>query len=594
MKTCQVFVSHTSDMAGFPVGRPFAQAALDAVRRAGMAPVDMRDFAARDRSPAEYSRARVGECEIYVVVVGFRYGSVVPGKTVSYTEMEFQAACDAGIPRLVFLLEEDACPPGLGDADRGPVEEFRRGLRDAELIVRGFSSGEGLELEVFAALNGLGDGRAPSLSGAVPRVWNVPTRNAAFTGRDTVLKQLHGELAGDGRAVVVAHALYGLGGVGKTQITLEYAHRFMADYDLVWWIPAEQPQEISLALAALAARIGIPTSDNAAEAAAAAVEQLRRGAVGRWLLIFDNAEDPADLEPFLPGGLGHVLITSRNQAWTHHAEPLQLDVFTKEESVQHLMRHVHHLDTGEASAVSDAVGNLPLAVEQAGAWLAATGMSTARYLYLLQTQLARVLGMGKPPGYAAPVTATWNLSFDELRSPAAVWLLKILAFCAPGPVSMDLLYSSEMIGNLLPFDETLHDEVALGEVIEDISRLALVRTDRVSNSLQIHRLVQAVIRDQMTEKEQWNARHDVHKVLVGTRPRQGETDDPANWSTYDLIWAHLGPSGAEECDDPRTRELLIDWVRYQWKVGEYEASLVLAKRLVRWPRTFTGSADRWW
>src|SRR5580704_1230274 len=105
MRTGQVFVSHTSDMAQFPEGRPFVQAALDAVGRAGMAPVDMRYFAARDGKPAEYCETRVRECEIYIVVVGFRYGSVVPGQTVSYTEMEFQAACDVGVPRLVFLLE---------------------------------------------------------------------------------------------------------------------------------------------------------------------------------------------------------------------------------------------------------------------------------------------------------------------------------------------------------------------------------------------------------------------------------------------------------------------------------------------------------
>ena len=581
MITGQVFVSHTSDMARFPEGRPFVQAALDAVGRAGMAPVDMRYFAARDGRPAEYCQTRVRECEIYIVVVGFRYGSVVPGQTVSYTEMEFQAACDVGVPRLVFLLEEAACPPGLGDADRGPVEEFRQRLLDAGLVVRAFSSGDGLELEVFHALSELADGRTPGLSGAVPRIWSVPARNAAFTGRDAVLDQLHADLAGDGRAVVVAQALYGLGGVGKTQIALEYAHRFKVDYDLVWWIPAEQPQEISLALAALAGRLGVQTSDNAAEAAAAAVERLRRGAVARWLLIFDNAEDPSDLEPFLPGGQGHIMITSRNQSWTQHAEPLQLDVFTRQESITHLMRHVPGLTPGEASNVSAAVGDLPLAIEQAGAWLAETGMPAARYLELLGTQVTRVLGMDKPPGYAAPVTVTWNLSFDRLkqRSPAAVRLLQILAFCSPGPISMTLLYSDAMIQSLMPFDEAMSDELSLGKVIKDISRLALVRIDQVGNSLHIHRLVQAVICSQMTDDEQNEARHEIHQILTGTRPRQGETDDPANWSTYDLIWAHLGPSQAEECTDSRTRQLLIDWVRYQWKLGEYEASLTLARRL---------------
>jgi hypothetical protein len=121
MRTGQVFVSHTSDMARLPDGRSYVQAALDAVSRAGMAPVDMRYFAARDSRPADYCRQRVRRCEIYIAVVGFQYGSVVPGEGVSYTELEFETGGDAGLPRLVFLLQEIACPTELADADCGPA-----------------------------------------------------------------------------------------------------------------------------------------------------------------------------------------------------------------------------------------------------------------------------------------------------------------------------------------------------------------------------------------------------------------------------------------------------------------------------------------
>ena len=575
MRTGQVFVSHTSDMAHFPGTRPFVQAALDAVARAGMASVDMRYFAARDGRPADYCRQRVRECEIFVAVAGFRYGSLVPGEAVSYTELEFQTATVAGLPRLVFLLEETACLPGMADAARRPIEEFRQRLRDAGLVTRTFTSADGLELEVFHALSELASGRK------APRIWNVPNRNADFTGRDAILERLHDELAGGRKAAVLARALYGLGGVGKTQVALEYAHRYQADYDLIWWIPAEQPQGISLALADLAERLGIQSGDNAAEATKAALERLRRDSVGRWLLIFDNAGDPEDLEPYLPAGSGHVVITSRNHRWAHRAEPFEVDIFARDESIAHLMRHVPGLNPCNAEKISAAVGDLPLAIEQAAAWLAETGMPAALYVERLATQAATALGLNKPPDYALPVAATWNLSLDRLRqrTPAAVRLLQILAFCSPGPISMTLLYSDEMNAFLLPFDEALSEKLVLGRVIGDISRLALVRVDPGASSLQIHRLVQAVIRSQMTEGEQSEARHEVHKILAGARPQQGETDDPANWSTYDIIWPHLGPSGAEECDDPSTRQLLIDWVRYQWKHGEFDACLSLANRL---------------
>ena len=185
MKTGQVFVSHTSDMARFPAGRSFVQAALDAVGRAGMAPVDMRHFAARDGEPADYCRARVRECEIYVALIGFRYGSLVPDEAVSYPELEFQAATGAGLPRLVFLLDEAAdLPAGQADANRCPVDGFRQRLRDAGLVVRDSTSDIGLELEVFHALSELTGGRLPAVPGqlptAVPHLAGSPARVTAL------------------------------------------------------------------------------------------------------------------------------------------------------------------------------------------------------------------------------------------------------------------------------------------------------------------------------------------------------------------------------------------------------------------------------
>ncbi|HTR92948.1 MAG TPA: FxSxx-COOH system tetratricopeptide repeat protein [Trebonia sp.] len=429
-------------------------------------------------------------------------------------------------------------------------------------------------------------GDVPRFPGTVPRIWSAPARNADFTGRAETLELLRDKLSGSG-AVIVAQALYGLGGVGKTQLALEYAYRFMADYDLVWWVPSERAEEITQSLADLARKMELRVGDNVAEAAEAALDELRRDSIPRWLLVFDNADNPKQLESYLPMGNGHVIITSRNQAWTNTADLLEVDVFSREESVAHLLRHVPNLDVSDAIRVAEALGDLPLAIEQASAWLEQTGMSAQAYVAELATQATRILGLNQPSDYSAPVVATWNMSFDRLRarSPAAVRLLQILAFCSPGPISMNLLYSEETILALLPYDPTLSERLMLGRIIRDISRFALVKVDQGSNSLQIHRLVQAVIRAQMTDEEQTEARHELHKILVGARPRQGETDDPANWSTYEIIWPHLGPSVAEECDDPRTRQLLIDWVRYHWKIGEFEACLSLAQRLeTTWTR----------
>ena len=236
--------------------------------------------------------------------------------------------------------------------------------------------------------------------GSNPAVWNVGTRNARFTGRSSVLEELRSQILGGSQAIVLPLALHGLGGVGKTQIALEYAHRFKADYDLVWWISAEQPDFISTALADLAARLGYQVRESVADAAAAARDALRRGnPYSRWLLIFDNAGDPKELEDYLPGGDGHVMITSRNQAWSRVAAPLEVDVFTSIESVDYLIRRVPSLTQEDALKIGTELGFLPLAVEQAAAWLEVTGVAARQYLDMLTTQTAEVLALDAPGDY---------------------------------------------------------------------------------------------------------------------------------------------------------------------------------------------------
>ncbi|MFC4586303.1 FxSxx-COOH system tetratricopeptide repeat protein [Sphaerisporangium corydalis] len=436
----------------------------------------------------------------------------------------------------------------------------------------------------------------PRFPGTRPTVWNVPNRNAAFTGRNDVLDKLRDRIISGGKAVVRPQALHGLGGVGKTQVALEYAHRFMADYDVVWWIAAEHLDRINPTMAELAGSLGTGVNDSVSESSRAAHEALRRGdPFSRWLLIFDNADDPHDLERFLPSGSGHILITSRNPAWSRVADPLEVDVFNREESVEHLLRRAPGVDPADADRVASTLGDLPLAIENASAWLEQTGMPAGQYVEHLRTQVTETLSLGElSPGYPTAVAATWNLSIERLKehSPASVRMLELLSFFASEPISLDLVYCDAMVGLLKPYDSAVNEKVLLGPVIRHLGRYALAKVDQVDRSVQVHRLIQGVVRDRMDPERRDETAHDVHRILVAAAPELGATDDPGNWPRYDEIWPHLGPSMADQCGKEDTRSLLIDRVRYLWKRGDFEASLSFGDRLVRGWNIKLGEDDR--
>ncbi|GAA3835147.1 FxSxx-COOH system tetratricopeptide repeat protein [Streptomyces phyllanthi] len=431
----------------------------------------------------------------------------------------------------------------------------------------------------------------PRFPGRTPAIWNAPWRNARFTGRATVLDRLREQLHGGLSPVLPQpQTLYGLGGVGKTQLALEYTHRFMSDYDLVWWISAEEQDNVVASLAELAARIGAPRGDDMALAGNEAVQMLARGVpTKRWLLVFDNADAPEQLSRYFPAGDGgHIIVTSRDQAWARTADLLAVDVFQREESVEYLTRRAPGLSAEEADRVAEAVGDLPLAVEQAAAWLAETAMPVDTYLDQLAGQTAQLPALNGPADYPDTVAATWNISISRLkeRSPAAARLLELCAFLAPEPISSQLLCNREMIDALEPYDPDLQGSFLIGRLIREIGRFALAKIDS-TGTIQIHRLVQAGIRSQLSEEQQRQARHVVHTVLAGARPDADEpVDAPGTWSRFDAIWPHLLACDIQDCSEPEPRRLLIDRVRYLWKRGKLSGACQLAEEvLARWRET---------
>jgi tetratricopeptide (TPR) repeat protein len=475
MKTQRVFLSHTSDMALFPGGRSFVQAALDAVGRARLAPVDMRYFAARDERPADYCQEQVRASDIYIAIVGFRYGSLVPGTGISYTELEFKTATNAGLPRLIFLLTEAACLAGLADTDRSPVEGFRARLTDAGLLIREFNSSDTLEMEVFHALSELTalsrdcstedhpavlatsqegstkeheraqefrkalmrhnyfgglpfDAEAP-VSIAPP----VGQRDERFPlrGRDSLLSELRKSDASPGVRVI-----HGMGGSGKTSLALEAAHLASQRGVEVWWVSAAEKLRFLAGMRALGRRLGMADDELRHGEAADLLWRRLSGRRQEWLLVIDNADDlqvlagpgshTADgtgwLRPVAPQ-FGLVLVTSRDghaESWGSWCRLHSVGMLTVGEATQVLADRTgaHHEGLGGntgAESLALRLGRLPLALRIAGSFLA---------------ELAEI-----PPAFAGPAPVRSYLQYQDVLEQGN--LHAVFPSDAPGALTSD-------------------------------------------------------------------------------------------------------------------------------------------------------------
>jgi hypothetical protein len=422
-----------------------------------------------------------------------------------------------------------------------------------------------------------GPGGRPGFAGALPGVWRVPPRNPRFTGRDGMLAELRRRLRAEDPTLVV-QALYGLGGVGKTQLALEYAHRFAADYDLVWWIDAEQPVLIGDQLAGLAARLDLPPGPTVADTVERLLAELRGR--DRWLLVFDNVERPGDIADFRPGGAGQVLITSRSPGWGAFGGRLEVDVLARTETVALLQARIPELSGELADQLAAELGDLPLAAAQAAGYLEQTDLPPTDYLRRFRTRRAGLLARGEVVGYAGRIDTTWALSLERLRGedPAAVQLLELAAFLAPEPVPLSLIGDhADRLDE--PLHSTAADPDALADTVGTLVGYSLAR--RHPDGFQLHRLVQAVIRTQLPPDRQQATAGRVVELLAAASPRDPE--EPASWAGYAQLAPHVLASAPLGDRSSAGRRLVLDTVRYLQAHGEVHASRAVSEQLLdRW------------
>jgi hypothetical protein len=530
------------------------RAVLDWLRRARHQAVDsyLPDSDTVEKSCLE----DVGICDLYVLIAGHRYGFQPPEDNpegLSITHLEFRRAGECGIPRVALLRMNipDVRLSDLEDPARAPLvrafrDEVAREVRPAEFtnlegLIQGLSTGVQGELDKLARLD-----QQPAGPVAVGRVLRLAPRPVFLAGREELLAELNALLTGDGGAGPRVVALCGPGGAGKTSVALEYAHRQLAEVGVGWQFAAENPTVLAAGFAELAAQLGVRDATDSRDPVAS-VHGMLAVFSAEWLLVFDNAPDRAVVEGFLPpAGRGRMLITTQNQDWPP-GQALQVPVLDTEVAAGFLINRTADADQrapGAARDLATELGGLPLALEQAGAYIQATGDSIAGYLASFRQRRADMLGRGEPTGYRKTVATAWALALDQLEQSAAgaVGLLRLLAYCAPEAVPLRLLLQpcpglAEQLGDevasaLLPLQE---DELAAKDAIAALRRYSLV-SQPADGSVSVHRLIQAITADQMPAELAAAWRQAAAVVIESALPANPQ--NPESWSVFALLLPH--------------------------------------------------------
>ena len=268
----------------------------------------------------------------------------------------------------------------------------------------------------------------------------VPARNPHFTGRDGLLDRLHETLMGsDSRDCATQIALHGMGGIGKTSIVAEYAHRHGVDYAGVWWAPAQNRAVLTTSLAAFATELDpqLAGEDDVKIAALSALHKISRSATP-WLLVYDNVESPDLIADLVPGRGARLVITTRWADWLGRAAEIEVDLLEPEAATEFLLTRSGRSDREGAVRLAAALENLPLALDHAGAYVRLTGMSFDRYGERLEDLIAKA-----PRGAAYPesVGATFGLAIEQagILCPPTEPLLAFFAVLGPDRIPFDLV-----------------------------------------------------------------------------------------------------------------------------------------------------------
>ena len=393
--------------------------------------------------------------------------------------------------------------------------------------------------------------------------WNVPyPHNPNFTGREAILTQLKAALV-SGMPAAMSQAIVGLGGIGKTQTAVEYAYRHRDQYRAVLWVRADTETSLVSGYRELAEVLGLPEKDEGDGNKMATAVRRWLGREPGYLLILDNADDPTLVKTYLPPDpRGHVLLTSRahNFDVLGIRKPIGLPVLTPEETLEFLGKRTGRegpLDPAEQNAaqkLAGELGYLPLALEQAAAYMVEHAEPFSVYLDAYRKSRLELLdGMGPVAGdYPETVRTTWKRSFDAvaMASPTASSLLQLSAFFALDAIPYELiLEGASELGE--PLASPPGGDNVLYKLLTELARHSLVRRDIEARTYSVHRLVQAVLLDEMTAAKRKDFAERAVKALDKTFPDV----EYATWPRCERLVRHaLAARGWIEREDLRVPE----------------------------------------
>ena len=419
--------------------------------------------------------------------------------------------------------------------------------------------------------------------------WTIPRRNPYFTGRAEVIQDLRDALLADGRATLgQTRAVVGLGGVGKTQTAIEYANAFHLNYSAAFWIKAETESSLRSSVTEMARIFELPEAEAVEEDVVVQAVLNHLASTEGWLLVYDNVESPELLDRFQPPKLtGHVLITSRLKSLAQHQyRLLELATFGEDEALAFLLDRTEReleSNSGEYRAAGELVevlGRLPLALEQAAAYISSLKTSFVKYLDAYRSEGVLLLDAVQAKGHPESVTKTWamNLQQVEQESRLAVRLLQILAYLAPDDVPEVLFRDGEGLESDLA-DELASSPLALDRLLEPLQRFSLIERDRATGSVSTHRLVQEMTRLTMPDDLQQMA---LQAALAQVDKSFPDPEVLETWTECGGLLAHV------QCLQKFTKENLQDSLKgarlfnqtaiYCWRRGLYAEAEILFLR----------------